>query len=127
MSADPAGNITRMVNRLEKLPSYLEADQANLANTQQQLDQAKALQFEPFPQEQELTEKLTRLAELTQALNLDNKKKQAQQEEQPEEKSESVADRPKRLSDRLREARAAIAASQPMSQGNAVRRMAVEH
>ena len=127
MSADPAGNITRMVNRLEKLPSYLEADQANLANTQQQLEQAKALQFEPFPQEQELTEKLTRLAELTQALNLDNKKKQAQQEEQPEKNDEPAADRPKRLSDRLREARAAIAARQPMSQGNAVRRMAVEH
>ena len=112
MSLDPAGNITRMVNRLDKLPSYLESDQASLLNTQQQLEQAKALQFEPFPQEQELTEKLTRLAELTQALNLDNKKKQAQQEEQaPEEKSESVADRPKRLSDRLREARAAIARS----------------
>ena len=41
--------------------------------------------------------------------------------------NEPAADRPKRLSDWLREARAAIAARQPMSQTNTVRRMAVEH
>jgi hypothetical protein len=82
MSLDPAGNITRMVNRLDKLPSYLESDQASLLNTQQQLEQAKALQFEPFPQEQELTEKVQRLTELTQELSLDKKSQQSQEGEE---------------------------------------------
>ena len=133
MSSDPAGNITRMVNRLEKLPSYLATDEANLTTTKQQLEQAKALQFQPFPQEQELSEKIARLTELTHELDLSKQEQQAAQAEESEqtetaEKSEEpAADRPRRLSDRLREARAAIASRQPMPQGNPVRMAAVEH
>ena len=133
MSSDPAGNITRMVNRVEKLPSYLAADEANLTTTKQQLEQAKALQFQPFPQEQELSEKIARLTELTHELDLSKQEQQAAQAEEAErtdsaEKSEEpAAECPRRLSDRLREAREAIAARQPMPQGNPVRMAAVEH
>lgn len=133
MSSDPAGNITRMVNRLEKLPSYLAADEANLTTTKQQLEQAKALQFQPFPQEQELSEKIARLTELTHELDLSKQEQQAaqadgtEQNQAVEKSGEPAADRPRRLSDRLREARAAIASRQPMPQGNPVRMPAVEH
>jgi peptidoglycan hydrolase CwlO-like protein len=113
-----------MVNRLDKLPSYLESDQASLLNTQQQLEQAKALQFEPFPQEQELTEKVQRLTELTQELSLDKKSQQSQEGEEKAEKP--AADAPKSLADRLREARAAIAGRNSTQQPNP-RRVAMEH
>lgn len=110
MSDDPAGNITRMANRLDKLETYLQTDQSALENTENQLEQAKAMQFQPFPQEQELAEKTARLAELTQELSLDKKDKgQEQTEPEPDAGETVVSDKaPRRLSDILRDAKAAI-------------------
>jgi N12 class adenine-specific DNA methylase len=121
MSPDPAGNITRMTNRLEKLGTYLETDQAALANTEQQLEQAKALQFQPFPQEEELSEKSARLAELTQELSLDKK-------EQPQEEVPKAAEKQNmRLCDRLRIAKTAIMGRNGEQQNNPVKQSVFEH
>jgi len=64
------GNITRMDNALERLPEELEKTKASLENIKQQMESAKAEVGRPFPQEQELKNKLARIAELDIALKM---------------------------------------------------------
>ena len=73
VGSDPLGNITRINNVLEAMPTQLEEAQTKLANVEHQLETAKAEVDKPFPQEAELSEKLERLAELNALLNMDEK------------------------------------------------------
>ena len=73
VGSDPLGNITRINNVLEAMPSQLEEAQMKLANVKHQLETAKAEVDKSFPQEAELAEKLERLAELNSLLNMDEK------------------------------------------------------
>ena len=108
VGSDPLGNITRINNVLEAMPSQLEEAQMKLSNVKHQLETAKAEVDKPFPQEAELAEKLERLAELNSLLNMDEKgddaigmDDEATEPEKPHEdvksvdkKGEEVADMP---------------------------------
>ena len=71
LGTDLYGNIQRLDNTLESLPSRLQNTQDHLANTRQQLEEAKAAVDKPFPYEEDLTTKSTRLAELNALLDMD--------------------------------------------------------
>ena len=73
VGSDAIGNITRINNVLEAMPTQLEEAQTKLANVEHQLETAKAEVDKPFPQEAELAKKLERLAELNALLNMDEK------------------------------------------------------
>ena len=64
------GNIARLDNALERLPEELYKAQASLENVRQQMESAQQEVGRPFPQEQELKDKLARIAELDIALKM---------------------------------------------------------
>lgn len=67
-SAD--GNLTRLDNVLEKMPERLEQQEDKLLTTKEQLVNAKEELKKPFEQEQELQDKVLRLAELNKLLDM---------------------------------------------------------
>ena len=71
LGTDPRGNLTRIENVLAGIPQRMERAKAQLENLQQQRDAAKTEAGKAFPQEAELREKSTRLAELDASLNID--------------------------------------------------------
>jgi hypothetical protein len=73
LGSDPAGNIIRIDNALEKISTTLETAEARLETLYSQVENAKIELAKPFPQEAVLTEKSTRLAELDSLLSLDGK------------------------------------------------------
>lgn len=73
LSSDPVGNITRLENALVAIAEDLEQNRDKLANLTAQMEEAKLEVKRPFPQEQELTEKISRLNVLRIALNMDGK------------------------------------------------------
>lgn len=73
LGADPFGNLQRMNNALEAMPGKLSDIEKKLSNVEHQLETAKVEVTKPFPQEQELKEKLERLSELNALLNMDEK------------------------------------------------------
>ena len=75
LGADVFGNITRLDNALENLPKALESEQAKLAETIAQLENARTELAAPFSREEELAEKTKRLKELNILLNMDEKDK----------------------------------------------------
>lgn len=77
LGSDIHGNIQRMENMLESLPSRLSACEKALATLKEQMDNAKAEVEKPFEQEQELSEKAARLAELDALLNMDKRENAA--------------------------------------------------
>ena len=77
LGSDIHGNIQRMENVLESLPSRLSACEQALATLKEQMDNAKAEVEKPFEQEQELSEKAARLAELDALLNMDKRENAA--------------------------------------------------
>ena len=77
LGSDIHGNIQRMENVLESLPSRLSAYEKALATLKEQMDNAKAEVEKPFEQEQELSEKAARLAELDALLNMDKRENAA--------------------------------------------------
>ena len=88
IGSDPSGNITRIGNAMESLSKQLEDAIAKLANVEQQLETAKIEVEKPFPQEQELNDKLTRLAELNSLLDMDEKGEDAVDLDEDAPKSE---------------------------------------
>ena len=64
-------------NVLESLPSRLSACEKALATLKEQMENAKAEVEKPFEQEQELSEKAARLAELNALLNMDKRENAA--------------------------------------------------
>ena len=67
---DTRGNITRIDNALSNLDNRLNSTKEQLKAIYQQQESARAEVGKPFPQEQELEEKIARLAELDVILNL---------------------------------------------------------
>lgn len=70
---DLFGNFTRINNALEGLTKRAQEMQEQLATAERQLENAKVELERPFEQEQELAEKLERLAELNALLNMEEK------------------------------------------------------
>ena len=73
IGADPLGNLQRLSNALEAMPSKMADVEQKLSNVEHQLETAKVEVTKPFAQEQELKEKLERLSELNALLNMDEK------------------------------------------------------
>lgn len=71
LGSDVYGNIQRLDNALEGLPSSLAKTQEAIKSAQQNLDQAKAELNKPFPFEEELATKSARLGELNAMLDMD--------------------------------------------------------
>lgn len=70
---DVFGNITRIDNRIGRIPELLENAKVELANTEKQFETAKLEVQKPFAKEDELKSKTARLDELNILLNLDKK------------------------------------------------------
>jgi hypothetical protein len=68
---DSSGNITRINNVLDKIPSLIHSSEEQLQTVYGQIANAKAELDSPFAYEVELTEKSARLAELDAILNMD--------------------------------------------------------
>lgn len=73
LSTDPIGNITRIENVIGDFEKRQDACREQLGTAKQQLESAKVEVQKPFPQEEELSQKLARLQELNAVLNLDEK------------------------------------------------------
>ena len=73
IGADPFGNLQRLSNALEGMTGKMADVEQKLSNVEHQLETAKVEVTKPFAQEQELAEKLERLAELNTLLNMDEK------------------------------------------------------
>ena len=73
LGTDIFGNIQRLDNLLEGIESHLHDAEAKLENVKVQLENAKAEVTKPFPQEEELKQKMARLDELNISLNLDKR------------------------------------------------------
>lgn len=70
---DGAGNITRINNVLKEIPNRIKNAQTELENLYTQRKNAEEELKNPFQYEDELNEKIQRLAFLDKELNLDNK------------------------------------------------------
>jgi len=73
IGADSLGNLQRLSNALEGMTGKMTDVEQKLSNVEHQLETAKVEVTKPFAQEQELVEKLERLAELNALLNMDEK------------------------------------------------------
>lgn len=73
LGSDIHGNIQRMENILEAFPVRLSACEKVLVTLKEQMENAKSEVEKPFAQEQELSEKTARLAELDALLNIDKR------------------------------------------------------
>lgn len=91
LGTDARGNFIRMDNTLAGLEGRKEKAQVQLENLHNQQEAAKAELGKPFPQEAELAEKSTRLAELDAALNMDDHGMEEEVTE-PEGRSSVLAD-----------------------------------
>ena len=73
LGSDIHGNIQRMENMFEAFPIRLSACEKVLDTLKEQMENAKSEVEKPFAQEQELSEKTARLAELDALLNIDKR------------------------------------------------------
>ena len=69
LGTDPAGNITRIDNAIEKISDNLEAVKAELEGLEKQFEVAKEEVKKPFSKEQELKEKTETQKILNEQLN----------------------------------------------------------
>ena len=92
LGTDPLGNIIRLDNSLNNFPERINSAENELATLHQQQAAAQIEVEKPFPQEEELTEKSARLAELNAQLDVDEKN------HEPERDEEEKADEPRRPS-----------------------------
>ena len=86
LSNSDTGNITRIDNALASLENGIENNKQMLDALNQQLATAKSEMGKPFPQEQELAEKMARLNELNVLLNMDDHKEAEQDNSVVEDK-----------------------------------------
>lgn len=73
LSSVPALNLTRLDSVLQRLPKQIELEKGKCDALIQQEADAKKQLGAVFPQEEELKEKMARLEELTQELDMDSK------------------------------------------------------
>ena len=84
------GNMIRIENALGQMQKKVESTQDHLVSMEQQMAAAKEEIGKPFPQEAELHEKSSRLAELDAELNMDQHNAMAAPEAENEENKPSV-------------------------------------
>lgn len=85
LGTDPLGNIIRLDNSLNNFPERINSAENELATLHQQQAAAQIEVEKPFPQEEELTEKSARLAELNAQLDVDEKSREPEQDEEEQE------------------------------------------
>lgn len=76
LGSDTFGNITRINNALEAIKDKIPDEKLRIENIEKQLETAKMEVKKPFPQEEQLKEKMKKLEELNILLKLDEKEKQ---------------------------------------------------
>ena len=86
---DVYGNITRMNNALEAIKDKIPDEKLRLEDIKKQLENAKIEVQKPFPQEEELKEKMKKLEKLNILLKLDEKDKEVLDSELEENDKES--------------------------------------
>ena len=84
LGTDVFGNLQRMDNALEGLPSKEQNCREHLSHLQTQLETARVEAQRPFPREKELKTKTARLEELNTLLNLDHKESEIMDSEPDE-------------------------------------------
>ena len=93
LGTDPAGNITRIDNAVEKISEHLETAKVELEGLEKQFEVAKEEVKKPFSKEQELKEKTDRLNVLNGLLNVDKRDNELaddEGEELPERSSKDL-------------------------------------
>jgi hypothetical protein len=109
VGTDGLGNITRINNALEAIPSHLGKAEERLETLHQQVETAKAEMEKPFAQIDELQEMEARLSELNALLNTDSGSERVRDKE-PEERvsadkpavRESVMNRLKQMQNKVK-------------------------
>ena len=96
LGTDPAGNIIRIDNAIEKISDNLEAVKAELEGLEKQFEVAKEEVKKPFSKEQELKEKTDRLNVLNALLNVDKRDNELA-DDAPDEGEELPDRNPKEL------------------------------
>jgi chromosome segregation ATPase len=109
VGTDGLGNIARINNALEAIPSHLAKSEERLETLHQQVETAKAELEKPFAQIDELKEMEERLSELNALLNTDSGSERARAEEPKERVSadkpavrESVMNRLKQMQNKVK-------------------------
>lgn len=82
MSESEGGNITKINNALNNIEDRIVRCKDRIEALKKQIENSKTELTKPFPQEQELKDKLERQTELALLLNLDNTEKQQEQTKQ---------------------------------------------
>lgn len=82
MSESEGGNITKINNALNNIEDRIVRCKDRIEALKRQIKNSKTELTKPFPQEQELKDKLERQTELALLLNLDNTEKQQEQTKQ---------------------------------------------
>lgn len=96
LGTDPAGNITRIDNAVEKISEHLETAKVELEGLEKQFEVAKEEVKKPFSKEQELKEKTDRLNVLNGLLNVDKRDNELA-DDAPDEGEELPDRNPKEL------------------------------
>lgn len=96
LGTDPAGNITRIDNAIEKIGDNLEAVKAELEGLEKQFEVAKEEVKKPFAKEQKLKEMTDRLNVLNGLLNVDKRDNELA-DDAPDEGEELTERNPKEL------------------------------
>jgi hypothetical protein len=95
VGTDGLGNITRINNALEAIPSHLGKAEERLETLHQQMETAKAEMEKPFAQIDDLKEMEARLSELNALLNMDSGSDRSDAEARDDEPEERIsADKP---------------------------------
>jgi hypothetical protein len=94
LGKDARGNLIRIDNALNAMPERLKNVQDRLENVNAQAASAKMELGKPFPQEDELRTKSTRLAELNAELNIDDRTQLDQLADRAEETESAKSSRP---------------------------------
>ena len=91
---DARGNITRLDNAIDNFADRIADAENALQNLEQQKQAAEVEVAKPFAQEEELSEKSARLAELNALLNIDRDRSSSQDAPEETEETEAPATRP---------------------------------
>ncbi len=82
LGSDPHGSIVRLDNALSNFADRITAAENELDTLKQQQAAAQIEVEKPFPQEEELAQKSARLAELNAQLDVDEKHREPEQDEE---------------------------------------------
>lgn len=89
LGSDVYGNITRLDNKIDSFTDHMQNCKNRLSNLKIQMENAQKETEKEFSQEQELTEKSARLAELNALLDVGGKIDPVFMDEEPEEEMET--------------------------------------